>query len=111
MEDLGMLPATRGSTEVFVTVFDGVTRAASLRAAASLRDAGVATQVWLEAPGKLGRQLKHADRVGARWAVVIGPEEVRDGMVVVRDLAAGTQIRSGLDVVSAVRAAGAANSP
>jgi histidyl-tRNA synthetase len=40
---------------------------------------------------RLDRKLRHADRLGARVAVIAGEEEVRAGRAVVRDLQAHTQ--------------------
>lgn len=36
-------------------------------------------------------QFKAADRSGARWALVVGPQELADGTVTLRDLAGGGQ--------------------
>ena len=36
--------------------------------------------------GKLGNQLKRADRGGARWALLVGEAEVEDGLVALKDL-------------------------
>jgi len=43
--------------------------------------------------GKLKKQLKRADRSGARWALLIGDDEARQGLVTVKDLRAGAQRR------------------
>lgn len=40
--------------------------------------------------GKLKNQLKRADRSGARWALLIGEEEVEDGLVALKDLRCDT---------------------
>ena len=42
-------------------------------------------------PGALGKRLKKADKFGARYALVLGETEVRDGTVTLRDLKEGTQ--------------------
>ena len=49
---------------------------------------------------KLGRQLESAAKLGARWAVIIG-EELTRGVVILRDLADGTQSEVRLDDVAA----------
>jgi histidyl-tRNA synthetase len=38
-----------------------------------------------------GKQFKRADRSGARWAAVIGEQEVMDGLVGLKDLRAGAE--------------------
>ena len=39
----------------------------------------------------VGKQMKAASREGARTVVLIGPDEVARGVVVVRDMASGEQ--------------------
>jgi histidyl-tRNA synthetase len=95
MDELGMLGEDRSSTECFVTVFSEDTREASLRAATAFREAGVATQVSLGAP-KLKKQFKLADRLNARWVVVIGPDEAAAGQVTLKDMSTGEQAVVGL---------------
>ena len=41
--------------------------------------------------GKLGNQLKRADRCGARWALLFGDDELRENRVALKDLATGAQ--------------------
>jgi histidyl-tRNA synthetase len=43
------------------------------------------------APMKLKRALADADRAGARFVYLLGPEEVARGVALVRDLASGEQ--------------------
>jgi len=73
---------------VVVTVFNDELRGASLKAAATLREAGIAADVY---PGtaKLGNQLKYADARKAAYAVVIGPDEARAGQAKLKELATG----------------------
>ena len=42
-------------------------------------------------PQGVGKQLKEASRVGARMAVILGPDEIARGTATVRDLASGTE--------------------
>lgn len=91
MEDRGMLPGAATRTKAYVTIFSAETQAASLRLARDLRAAGVETETWLGAPGALGKQFKQAGTKGVPFALVLGPDEVAAGTVVVKDLRAGTQ--------------------
>jgi histidyl-tRNA synthetase len=64
---------------------------------AALRRAGENLPVTTDYnDAKIATQFKRADRAGARAAVIVGDDEVRDGTLVVRDLATRTQ-----DVISA----------
>ncbi len=76
--------------DVLVTVMEDEGSADALALATRLRGAGIATDLWVGG-GRLGKQLKHADRRGARWAVIRGSDERAAGTVAVKDLATGEQ--------------------
>lgn len=42
--------------------------------------------------GALGKQLKKANASGARWALILGEQEVRDGVLALKDLQTGEQV-------------------
>ena len=91
LESLGLIPEMRAASEtVFISVFDESCQAASSQSAARLRAAGFRVVAY---PGaeKLAKQLKYADRLGARAALVIGPDEIARSEVVVKDLLARSQ--------------------
>ncbi len=90
LREAGLLRAGRGGIEVLVTQMDGARWPECLAMAQELRGAGIATDLVLE-PGKLGKQLKYADRVGAHFALVPGEEEAARGAVAVKDLRTGAQ--------------------
>jgi histidyl-tRNA synthetase len=75
---------------VLVTVFDQERLLDSYRIATELRRAGIATALYPE-PAKLPRQLKYADRMSARLALVIGPDEAAKGLATLKDLSSGVQ--------------------
>ena len=85
-------PAASGPAAV-VTVFDAELQPASARIAEGLRRQGLAVELCLDPDQRLDRQLKHADRVGARYALIIGPDEAAEGAVMVKDLRRRTQQR------------------
>ena len=91
LKKYGLLPEQATLAEaVLVTVFDEDCMAASYAMAAELRKAGLKVVCYPEVV-KLSKQLKYADRVGIRTAVIIGPDEEAKHQVVVKDLAARTQ--------------------
>ena len=91
LEERKMLGDVRPTTTALVTVFDESLREASLQAVTALRAAGVPAQITLDAGGKLGKQLKRANELGARFALVIGPDEAKAGTVNLKDLQSGEQ--------------------
>ncbi|MGH2461543.1 MAG: histidine--tRNA ligase [Chloroflexota bacterium] len=92
IDELGLAPKEVGSTvaRVLVTVFEPSLLGASLDVAASLRAAGINTEVYLE-PGKLAHQLRYASRKNVPVAIIAGPDEVSRGEVIVRNMVTGRQ--------------------
>jgi histidyl-tRNA synthetase len=71
---------------VFFVSADAAGAAECLRRAFELRRAGIACDLDARG-GKLKAQLRHAERVGARYAVVLGSTEVESGQAKLKDLA------------------------
>jgi histidyl-tRNA synthetase len=88
--EIGVIKTAASPVTVLVTLLDDVGLANNLGLATALRAAGVNTEAVLET-GKLGAQLKYADRSGIRLALICGEDERTRGTVVVRDLAAKSQ--------------------
>jgi histidyl-tRNA synthetase len=91
MTELGLGPQLRTVSEVFVTLFSDELAGASLSLARELRAAGLKVETALDAHDKLGRQFKYADRKGIPFALVLGPDELTRGEVVVKNLRSGEQ--------------------
>jgi histidyl-tRNA synthetase len=91
MTELGMGPGARTVAEVFVTLFDEQLAPAALQLARELRTDGLKVETALDPTDKLGKQLKYADRKGIPFALVLGPDELARGEIVVRDLRNGQQ--------------------
>ena len=92
LRDAGILPERSGiSPQVFVTVFDADTISDSLKLASELRNAGLRVIVYPEAD-KLGKQFKFADKLDIPVAVVLGPDELAEGNVTVKNLQTREQV-------------------
>ena len=61
-----------------------------------LRQLGVSTERDLVGRG-LRAQMKHADRIGARFSAVIGDGELEAGMLKVKNMETGEQTETALD--------------
>lgn len=92
LESYGLLPNKLDvqPASVLVTVFDREHLPDSLRMATQLRRAGLKVAIFSE-PAKLPKQFKYADKIGARLALVLGPEERARHEVTVKDLTDGSQ--------------------
>lgn len=93
LEKFGLLPenADRSPAPVLVTIFDENSLVAAYALSAELRAQGLKVATFPE-PARLGKQFKFADRMGMRVAVVLGPDEIRNGQVAVKDLRTGDQV-------------------
>jgi histidyl-tRNA synthetase len=105
LEQAGKHPELPASpSHVLVTLFSEDLYAQTLQLARRLREAGINTEQTLE-PARLGKQIRHADRKGIPFVVILGPDELVAGQVVVKNLATGEQRScSEEDVVRILRA-------
>ncbi len=92
LEKYGLLPTNLPiyPAQTLVTVFDEEHLLDSFRLASELRQAGLKVAVYPKA-AKLGKQFRYADRVGARVALVLGPDELAAGQVAIKDMTSGEQ--------------------
>jgi histidyl-tRNA synthetase len=90
LDDEGVRPACPRALDAVVFPFSEAERPAAIRVAQRLRARGASVELAL-APQKLKRALADADRAGARFIHLIGPEELARGIALVRDLASGEQ--------------------
>jgi histidyl-tRNA synthetase len=90
LKERGLHPALPASIDVFVASVTPDDVAHVLRLANELRTAGVRVEYALNG-NALGKQLNLANTRGARFAVVIGPDDRAKGEVQLKDLANKTQ--------------------
>jgi histidyl-tRNA synthetase len=92
MGERGMFPPDLATTpaDVMVAVFDAKDMAHAMRAAASLRNAGLRVLVYPDAD-KIGKQIKYADSRGIPFVAILGSDEIANGTLTVKHLAAKTQ--------------------
>jgi histidyl-tRNA synthetase len=75
---------------VVVTVFDKGRVADYQRMTQRLREAGIRAELYLGS-GKMGPQLKYADKRGAPCVVIQGPDEAKEKKVQIKDLIEGAK--------------------
>ncbi|MBC7266970.1 MAG: histidine--tRNA ligase [Coriobacteriia bacterium] len=96
----GVEPGAAEGVAAYVAAVDESARDAVFGLAMALRDAGVAAE--LDHRGRsLKAQLKHADKLGARVAVIVGPDELASGEATVRDMLTKDEQRVALEDVPA----------
>lgn len=96
LEKYGVLPKLRAApADVLVTVFSAELLPASAALAHALRAAGLRVELYPEAD-KLAKQLKYADRLAIPFATVLGPDELAESNVTIKQLASATQLKCAL---------------
>jgi len=73
---------------VIICVFDKALMADYFRMAAELRAAGIRAEVFV-GNGNVTKQMKYADRRGAKVTLLMGEDEMAKGVVTLKDLEAG----------------------
>lgn len=93
LKKFNCLPAGLGASpaKVLVTIFDEGSAATALALAARLRQSGLPVSCYPEAT-KLARQFKFAERMGLRLVLVLGPDELANGTIAIKDLQASQQM-------------------
>ena len=87
LEELDRIPDNimASPASILVTIFGEETILPSYALAAELRNTGLNVAVYPEV-AKLGKQFKYADRIGTRLAAVLGPDEVTNNQVTIKNL-------------------------
>jgi len=92
---------TSATVDVFIAVASDVAKDTAVRLLYQLRRAGVrADRDYLDR--SLKGQMRYADKLGARFVLILGDEELREGVVTVRDMKKSEQRREPIDKIVAL---------
>lgn len=86
-----LIPDFQTKTQILVTIFDSSTQSNSQEACQKLRQQALNVELYPNPEAKLGKQLKYASQKGIPFVLVIGPEEVANNTVTLKDMRTGTQ--------------------
>jgi histidyl-tRNA synthetase len=81
----------QSAAPILVTLFDQSTTSESFRVAATLRRAGF-NVICYPIEDKLGKQFRFGDRMGIKLSLILGPDEIKNKQVSIKDLNTGEQI-------------------
>ncbi len=73
--------------------------AASLKALASVRDAGISAEIYPEA-GKMKKQMEYANRRNIPYVAIIGSNELAEGKITLKDMRNGSQTSVSADSIA-----------
>ena len=89
MEKEGRAFGCKGADAYVVPVSDEM-RIEAAKIVSMLRSSGVSADIDIMRR-KMAKAMKHASTVGAKYAVIVGSNELKEGSVTVRDMATGDQ--------------------
>ena len=99
----GLIDTSQSLVQALVLNMDEDHFSRFLALATRLREGGIRTEVFMD-PAKIGKQFKHADRSGIRFAVLQGEDEFARNAVTIKDLHKSEQFETPIDeVVAAIR--------
>lgn len=84
-------------TKVLVSVFSQNLFDKSLEISLLLRKNNINTELYLEDSAKLDKQLRYADKKGIPYVVIVGPEEVKENKVVLKNLKTKEQTKVSME--------------
>lgn len=90
MKEAGVEAPHKDQVDVFVAQLGPDAKKKCLNIISQLRDKGVHT-IGALGEASLKSQLRHADRFGAKYTLILGQLEVKEGTAILRDMAAGKQ--------------------
>jgi len=85
--DLTKVPSTR----VLVTIFNEDLLAESIKLTNYIRANGLNCELYSDTNDKLDKQLKYADKKGIMYAALLGPEEIKNNTVTIKNLRVNDQ--------------------
>lgn len=91
MEQFDLLPKKPTTSQVLVTIFSPELLEESIKLTSILRSIEVNTDLYPDPEAKLDKQLKYADRKGVSYAIITGPDEVKNKQVTIKNLKTGEQ--------------------
>jgi len=84
---------TKTTTQVLVTVFNESLINESLKNFRLLKEKCLNVEIYLDLGSSLKKQLKYADKKGIPFAIILGPKEMKDKMVIIKIMKTGEQIK------------------
>ncbi|NIM92375.1 MAG: histidine--tRNA ligase [Anaerolineales bacterium] len=92
LEEFGVFPELRTNpSDVLVATFNEETTAEALSLAAELRSNGLRVE-WYPQGDRLQKQFRYADRQGIPIVALVGPDEIEQDEVTIKDLRTGDQV-------------------
>ena len=96
-EELKKVPLFEGNCKVLVSIFSPELLKTSLEITCQLRLKGIAADCYMDQNKKLEAQLKYANRKNIPYVIIVGPEELQQKVVKLKNMNTGQQSIEQLD--------------
>lgn len=98
LESWDLLPKDISTTpDCLVTVFSEDTLKNSISVSGQLRREGLRVSLYPDMKATIQKQLSYADKKGVSYVVIIGPDEIKEDKLILKDLKTGEQKSTSLD--------------
>ncbi len=95
------------SIDAVALVMGGENLAYTMSVVNMLRDENIAASVYLDADKKFKNQIEYADKIKAKYSIIIGTDEVKNQMLSVKDMVSGNQqnlsVQDAINLLKAVK--------
>ncbi|MFK7871994.1 MAG: histidine--tRNA ligase [Oligoflexales bacterium] len=99
---LGCEDLPQKSEDVLVVSLTSTAKIQAWQWVEQLRQAGCSAGLSLKETPKPAQHFRHADRIGARWVILIGEKELQNGFAVLKNMATSEQCLDSLSIGSVI---------
>lgn len=97
LQELGLVSQMHGvSTDVLVLPMDPSLHIYAIEVLKKVKDQGLKADIYLET-GKFKKKMNYADKIGAKYAIIIGEEEANNKEVSIKNMESGEQINQKIE--------------
>ena len=101
LKDESLIPNLETGCDIYIAPLGENASKSAFVLAQSLRESGVSAET--DVCGRsLKAQMKYADKAGARFVLVVGDNEIAEGVAELRDMRGGDRLKVGLSVQSII---------
>lgn len=97
LQELGLVEKIKGAnTDVLVLPMDPSLHLYAIEVLNKLKDQGLKADIYLET-GKFKKKMNYADKIGAKYAIIIGEEEANNKEVSIKNMESGEQTKQKIE--------------
>lgn len=97
LQELGLVSQMHGTrTDVLVLPMDPSLHIYAIEVLKKVKDQGLKADIYLES-GKFKKKINYADKIGAKYAIIIGEEEANIKEVSIKNMESGEQINQKIE--------------